>query len=412
MFVMEAAITHAAETIGVSAREIQRRNLLKDGDSFLYGQIVDGCRAGVTWDRCEERFGLAALERDIEEFNAEHSLVKKGLALMPVCFGISFTKLHMNQARALVHVYQDGSIGVSTGAVEMGQGVNTKLLQAAARVFSVDSNRVKLETTNTTRIANSSPTAASSSSDLNGKALQAACHGVRARLLEVARAHLRVPDDVEMELVEEWVTVDGVRAELSWEQLVLASFLERVNLSEHAHYATPEIHFNPDTEKGHPFAYHVYGTAIVVARVDCLRGIYEIDAVQVVHDYGRSMNESVDRGQTEGGIVQGLGWLTMEEILFDERGRLQSDALSNYKVPDLYSAPKSIDIEPLATEGHPMALLGSKAVGEPPLMYGIGGYFAIRNAVRAFRPAAKIQFDAPLTPEKVLLALHSGKVKV
>ena len=207
-------------------------------------------------------------------------------------------------------------------------------------------------------------------------------------------------------LEDGWVTVDGQPSELAWSTLVMDAFLQRVCLSEHAHYATPQIHFDLGTEKGRPFAYHVYGTAFVVARVDCLRGIYEIESVDVVHDYGKSMNESVDRGQTEGGIVQGLGWMTMEEVVFGDNGRLQSDALSNYKIPDIYSAPARIGIEPLPSQGHPMALFGSKAVGEPPLMYGIGGYFAIRRAIREFRPEAEIGFCTPLTPERVLQALY------
>jgi xanthine dehydrogenase large subunit len=190
--------------------------------------------------------------------------------------------------------------------------------------------------------------------------------------------------------------------------LVNTAHLKRVGLSEHANYATPEIYFDKSAEKGHAFAYHVYGTAITEVTVDCLRGIYEVDAVKVVHDFGLSMNPAIDRGQIEGGIVQGIGWMTMEEIIYDKEGRLRSNALSTYKVPDIYSAPKEISIDSLENNTDNLAIFRSKAVGEPPFMYGIGTYFALRNAIKAFNPSALIPFDAPMTPEKTLLALYSN----
>ena len=183
--------------------------------------------------------------------------------------------------------------------------------------------------------------------------------------------------------------------------------LERVNLSEHAHYATPGINFDWSIAKGHPFAYHAYGTAVVGVTVDCLRGRYEVDYVKCCHDFGSSMNTAVDYGQIEGGIVQGLGWMTMEEVVYDTNGKLRSNALSTYKVPDIYSVPKEIAILPLETDRKNLAVFNSKAVGEPPLMYGIGAYFAIRSAVKAFNPSAELPFDAPFTPEKVLIALYA-----
>ena len=324
---------------------------------------------------------------------------------MPICFGISFTNTRMNQARALVHLYTDGSVGVSTGAVEMGQGVNTKMLQVAAQVLGIQPQRVKITSTSTYRIANTSPSAASATADLNGKAVEMACQELVRRLKAVAAEALETSVDAII-LKEEWVYVNGERTEWDWRRLLVAAYAKRVSLSEHAHYATPEIHYDATKEKGHPFAYHVYGTAIVQVTVDCLRGIYELDAVDVVHDFGVSMNPLIDRGQIEGGIVQGIGWMTMEEVVFDKEGRLRSNALSTYKVPDIYSVPKEIRIEPLQTEVENLAIFRSKAVGEPPLMYGIGAYFALRNAILAFNPTAIIPFDAPMTPEKVLLALY------
>ena len=186
----------------------------------------------------------------------------------------------------------------------------------------------------------------------------------------------------------------------------MASYLRRVSLSEHGHYATPDIFFDNTKEKGHPFAYHVYGTAITVVTVDCLRGIYTVDAVKLVHDVGTTMNRLIDRGQIEGGLVQGIGWMTMEEIVYDKEGRLRSNALSTYKVPDIYSVPRQLDIHFLETVKDNLALFRSKAVGEPPLMYGIGTYFALRSAIKAFNPFSDISFSAPMTPEKLLMGLY------
>jgi xanthine dehydrogenase large subunit len=406
MFVIESAIAFAAEKLKVPARKIQEKNLLKENDIFHYGQVAQQANARKSMKMVLKNYKIDSLEKEINQFNKSTALVKKGLALMPVCFGISFTKTPMNQARALVHIYQDGSIGISTGAVEMGQGVNTKMVQVAAREFSVAPIRIKLESTNTTRVANTSPTAASSGADLNGKALQVACNELLNTLKTIASKKLK-SGKKKIELKNEKVFLSGKETNLGWEELVETAFLDRACLTANGHYATPKIYFNKSTEKGHPFAYHVYGTAAVVATVDCLRGRYEIDKVLIAHDFGNSMNSTIDLGQVEGGIVQGIGWMTLEELSFNQDGNLLSNSLSTYKVPDIYSAPKQIECIPINSEGPTLAILKSKAVGEPPLMYGIGAYFAIRNAIRTFNPNAQLNFNAPLTPEKVLLALYN-----
>jgi xanthine dehydrogenase large subunit len=404
MFVIESAIAHAAEKLGVSAAEIQRRNLLETGDEFPYGQIAES-EAGASWDQAANIYGFADMSRKADEFNASSKYFKKGVAVMPICFGISFTKTPMNQARSLVHVYTDGSVAVSTGAVEMGQGVNTKMAQVAAKVFGLDIDAVKVHSTNTLRIANTSPTAASAAADLNGKATQIACETITKRLLEVALPLVEAASVDELSIEDHMVHRNGQKTSLTWQTLVMEAHLQRVNLSEHSHYATPGIGFDWSIAKGHPFAYHVYGTAIVGVTVDCLRGRYEVDYVKCCHDFGTSMNTAVDLGQIEGGIVQGLGWMTMEEVVYDAKGKLRSNALSTYKVPDIYSVPKQIEVSPLNTDRHNLAIFNSKAVGEPPLMYGIGAYFAIRNAIKAFRDCSP-DFDCPFTPEKVLMNLY------
>ncbi len=405
MYVIEAAIAHAANELNISPHKIQEKNLFKNGDEFSFGQVVDQAQAESSWSAVKDKFALEALEKEVKTFNQENKHFKKGLSLMPICFGISFTNTPMNHARALVHIYQDGSVGISTGAVEMGQGVNTKMVQVAADIFKINTDKIKLETTNTTRVANTSPTAASATADLNGKALENDCNPLLKRLKETASKHL---DTVTSAInIREGIVYDNdEKTDLNWEKLIEMAFLERVCLTENGHYATPLIHFDKTIEKGHPFAYHVYGTAISIVTVDCIRGTYEFDAIKIVHDFGKSMNTAIDNGQVEGALVQGIGWMTMEELLYNDDGKLLSNALSTYKIPDIYSAPKSIEIEALTTEGHELAIKKSKAVGEPPLMYGIGAYFAIQNAVKAFNPNYKLKFDAPFTPEKVLMGLY------
>ncbi|MCB9324809.1 MAG: molybdopterin-dependent oxidoreductase [Lewinellaceae bacterium] len=411
MFVMEAAIAHAAQALGVEAFEIQQRNLLQDGDEFPYGQITEGCEAQNCWNEAVGRYDYASLKKEVTAFNEQNRLLKKGIALMPICFGISFTNTPMNNARALVHVYGDGSVGVSTGAVEMGQGVNTKLLQMAAALFGIKPERIKIETTNTTRVANTSPSAASSTTDLNGKALIDAARQIMGQLKDAASVILKEKSVTDFNIKEETVWINGKPTDLEWETLVQQALLQRLNLSAKGHYATPVIHYDKTIEKGHPFAYHVYGTAIFVSTVDCLRGTYTFDSVKVVHDFGASMNPMIDLGQTEGGIVQGLGWMTMEEVVYDASGKLLSNALSTYKIPDIYSVPGNIEVHFLNTPGTDMAAFKSKAVGEPPLLYGIGGWFSLKNAMMAFNPEIKSDFAvAPMTPERVLMQLYGTKI--
>jgi xanthine dehydrogenase large subunit len=230
------------------------------------------------------------------------------------------------------------------------------------------------------------------------------------RLKKVAAEELNIAIE-KIEIKNEKVFADGKETYLTWNKLVMATYVRRISLSEHAHYTPPGIHFDNTIEKGHPFAYHVYGTAIITVTVDCLRGIYEFDSVKIVHDFGSSMNPIVDRGQIEGGLVQGIGWMTMEELIYDKEGKLKSNALSTYKVPDVYSVPKEIAIHALETQKDNLAILRSKAVGEPPLMYGIGAFFALRNAVKSFNPNADVPFNAPMTPEKVLMNLYSNQTK-
>jgi xanthine dehydrogenase large subunit len=408
MFVFESALALAADKLGIPVQIIQENNLIKEQDEFPYGQKVPNNNAWLCWENTNQQFDVEKRMADIAHFNRSESFLRKGLSLMPVCFGISFTTIFLNQARALVHIYQDGSIGISTGAVEMGQGVNTRMIQVVATALEVNPDRIKIETTNTTRVANTSPTAASSGADLNGKALQNACDQLKTRLIQKASQITGFEPGL-LTLKDEMIWCEGNSTGLHWEKLIREAYLSRINLSQTGHYATPVIGFDKTLEKGHPFAYYVSGTAVTEITLDCLRGRHRIDSVKIVHDFGKSMHYDLDLSQVEGAVVQGIGWMTMEEVMFSENGRLLADSLSTYKVPDIYSAPGVIECIPLETEGPDLAIQGSKAIGEPPFMYGIGVWFALKNAIKAFNHDADVRFEAPMTPEKILLSLYHTK---
>ena len=408
MYVIEAAINKAADAIGIHAAIIQRANLLRDGDVFHYGQVAARCRAERTWDELESAFAVDAIRQRAAEHNRGSFAVKKGCALMPVCFGISFTKSHLNQGNALVHVYTDGSVSVTTGGIEMGQGISSNVASVVARTFGISRRRVRVESTNTTRVANMSPSAASATTDLNGNAAIVAVETILDGMRTVAAAELGVTDPATLTIAGEQVHAAGRPAGIGWADLVDLTYHARKRLSAHGFYATPGIHYDEQREHGHPFAYHVYGTAVFEVTVDCLRGTYAVDQVKIVHDLGRTINPTVDRGQVEGGLAQGMGWMTMEDLQWDADGRCLSHALSTYKAPDVYFMPDDMAVQFLEPEDNPYGPLGAKAVGEPPLMYGIGVFFALRNAIKAFRPGADLTLDAPMTPERLLLALHRG----
>lgn len=389
IFVMESALHHAAEASGMDVADLQRKNLLQSGDLMPYGSGIERSQASRSFEEVLERYDYEGARRRVEAFNGSQTLRKRGLALMPACFGISFTNKILNQAGALVHIYTDGSVHVATGAVEMGQGVAEKMRVIACHTLGVGPERVSVASTRTTTVANTSPTAASAGADLNGRATELACQELRGRL-------------------------DAFRGEreLEWDALVEAAYLERINLSAQAHYATPRLAYDKSTEQGRPFAYHVFGTALTEVEVDCLRGTYTVESVRIVHDAGQSLAPEVDRGQVEGGLMQGIGWLTVEELCFNSKGRLLSKDLATYKVPDVYASPRDVETHFLEDCDNPEAVLHSKGIGEPPLLYGIGTYFAIRDAARAFRKDRDWMFQAPLSPERLMMFLHGESADV
>jgi xanthine dehydrogenase large subunit len=378
--VLESAIRAAGRQLGVPAMALQEPNLVSEGDVTYYGMPLTDVRARECWAELVARHDPAGMVARAKVFNASHPLERRGVDVIPICFGIAFTARPLNQAEALVHVYVDGTVSVTTGAVEMGQGVYAKIQAASAHELGIPTELVHVEPTTTSRVANVSPTAASTGADLNGAAAIQACRVIRAGL--------------------DKVDPDG---ELEWADRVARAYVERIGLSALAHYATPGLSPSPGAGPSRPFAYHVYGAAVVESTVDVLRGTARIDRVAIVHDIGRSIDPAIDRGQVEGAVVQGVGWMTSEEIRHDTTGRLVTDSLATYKIPDLDSAP---EVEVTLLQRASPGLLGSKAVGEPPLVYGLGALFAIRSAIESVRADLASDVVAPMTPERIFTLLH------
>jgi xanthine dehydrogenase large subunit len=407
MFPTEVAIDHAARVMGVPADRIQQKNLFEDGYVFHYGQEVEACNMQRTWNEAMADFDVESIRARNEAFNAENRFVKKGFAMMPVCFGISFTKTFLNQGSSLVHVYTDGSVSVTTGGIEMGQGISSNMIAICSRIFGIPPERVKSNSTNTTRIANISPSAASATTDLNGNATIIACQEILEGMKKVAAKEFACDADA-IRIKNGIVHCGDQPTEMDWNALVLKTYFSRVQLMAHGFYSPPKLHYDPIKGYGRPFHYYTYGTCLIETTVDCIRGTYTIDATRIVHDLGRTIIPTVDRGQIEGGLAQGIGWVTLEELTCNAEGRLTSHALSTYKAPDAEFMPDVMELKLLENVENPGGPLGSKAVGEPPFMYGMAAFFAIRNAMAAFR---KIDINlkeirCPVTPEQVLLGLY------
>ncbi|MDG2168396.1 MAG: molybdopterin-dependent oxidoreductase [Opitutales bacterium] len=407
MFPLEAAIYKAATVMGVTPESIQKKNLFEDGYQFHYGQTVSACRMQRTWDEAEEAFDFAGVKARAEAHNQSHQGSKKGYAMMPVCFGISFTKTFLNQGSSLVHIYTDGSVSVTTGGIEMGQGISSNMIAIASRILGVPHERIRCNSTNTSRIANISPSAASATSDLNGNATINACEELLVGLKEIAAQELEANLE-EITIQDGVVHRSGEATELDWNQLVLKTYFARVQLMAHGFYTPPGLHYDFTKENNHPFHYYTYGTCLIETTVDCLRGTYTIDSAKVVHDLGRGIIRTVDLGQVEGGMAQGIGWVTLEELAYGNDGRLLSHALSTYKAPDGDFLPDDMEVKFLENADNPGGPLGSKAVGEPPFMYGIGAFYAIQRAIDSFRPQDLNEIISPMTPERVLLSLYDA----
>jgi len=405
MMVAERAIDEIAWALKLDPLDVRKRNFYGEGrDITPYGMLVEDNILRTLIDRCEATSDYRARRRAIAAFNAETATLKRGIALTPVKFGISFTTTHLNQAGALVHVYQDGSIHLNHGGTEMGQGIYIKVAQVVAEEFGIDADRVKIVATSTAKVPNTSATAASSGSDINGWAAKNAAGAIKERLIAfAAEAYEVVPSQIEFRDNRVFIGNQSV----PFAELVRKAYLARVSLSSTGFYKTPKIHWNAATGKGRPFFYFAYGAACSEVLLDVTTGEMKVQRVDILHDVGRSLNPAVDIGQIEGGFVQGMGWLTTEQLVFHPDGRLLTHAPSTYKIPCASDVPEHFDIALWDGANREDTIHRSKAVGEPPLMLAISVFAAIADAIHSLNPDRPVPLDAPATPESILRAVQA-----
>ncbi|WP_342245882.1 xanthine dehydrogenase molybdopterin binding subunit [Pseudomonas sp. OTU5201] len=403
MVAIEEIMDAIARSLGKDPLEVRKLNYYgKDERNVThYYQTVEHNMLAEMTEELEASSEYAKRREEIRAFNAKSPVLKKGLAMTPVKFGISFTATFLNQAGALVHVYTDGSIHLNHGGTEMGQGLNTKVAQVVAEVFQVDISRIQITATNTDKVPNTSPTAASSGTDLNGKAAQNAAETIKGRLVEFLANHFKVTTE-DVEFKNEQVRVRD--RYLSFEEMIQLAYFNQISLSSTGFYRTPKIFYDRDKASGRPFYYFAYGAACAEVLVDTLTGEYKMLRTDILHDVGASLNPAIDIGQVEGAFVQGMGWLTMEELVWNAKGKLMTNGPASYKIPAIADMPIDLRVKLVENRKNPeQTVFHSKAVGEPPFMLGIAVWCAIKDAVASLGDyKAQPQIDAPATPERVL----------
>ncbi len=418
MLVMEHIMERIAEATGLDPLAVRRANLYGEAprDTAPYGQAIGEFRIPRILDRITH--DLDERRAAVRAFNNAHTHRKRGLAVAPVKFGISFTNSFLNQVGAYLTVYTDGSVQLNHGGTEMGQGLYTKMLQICSHDLGVPLERIRQMPTSTEKVPNTPPTAASSGSDLNGAAVRNACENLVERLVPVAATTLGVePDALHIAAGHRgpfpdaddgspaWAWTDG-GASLSFAQVCTKAWLAKVPLASAGYYATPNIYYDRSAGKGKPFHYYAYGASLSEVELNGLTGEWRLRSVRILHDVGDSLNPAIDRGQIEGGYLQGVGWLTMEEMVWSDRGEVLTVGPSTYKIPAVGDAPLELELELLDHAHAPDVIHGSKAVGEPPFCLAIGTWMALRRAVRSFGGR---ELAAPATPEALLLAIEAGR---
>jgi xanthine dehydrogenase large subunit len=403
MLAIERILDHIAWTLGVDPLDLRKRNLYGPGrDMTPYGmQVTDNIMPELL-DTLERTSDYRERRKSIAAFNRTSRFLKRGLALTPVKFGISFTTSFLNQAGALVHVYQDGSVHLNHGGTEMGQGLFVKVAQVVAEEFGIDLDHVRITPTTTAKVPNTSATAASSGSDLNGMAARAAARTIKARLIAFASEKWDVPADL-ITFRDNQVLLGN--QSIAFPDLIKQAYLGRVSLSSTGFYRTPDIHWDAKNATGRPFYYFAYGAACSEVMIDTLTGEMKVERVDILHDVGHSLNPAIDIGQIEGGFVQGMGWLTSEELVFDAQGRLLTHAPSTYKIPCASDVPADFRVALFDGVNREDTIYRSKAVGEPPLMLAISVFAAIADAIHSLAPGCPVRLDAPATPESILRAV-------
>jgi len=412
MVAIEQIVDEIARHLGKDPLEIRKVNLYSKerGLTTPYHQEVEDFIFPEMLAEVEQSSSYHERVKEIAEFNEKNAYVKRGLALTPVKFGISFTTAFLNQAGALIHIYKDGSIHLNHGGTEMGQGLFTKVAQVVAQEFQVDVERIKITATTTAKVPNTSATAASSGSDLNGKAAQNAALKIKERLVAWACANYKVKE-AQVKFENSQVHIgDKV---LSFSDFVNAAYHDRVSLSSTGFYKTPKIYYDRENSRGRPFYYFAYGCCASEVELDVFTGEYRFVRSDILHEVGNSLNPAIDLGQVEGAFVQGVGWLTMEELVWNQQGSLMTHAPSTYKIPTCRDIPEDfrVKLKP-DCENREETIYRSKAVGEPPFMLGISVWLALKDAVGAAADyKGAFQFDAPATPEAILMKIRELKTR-
>lgn len=415
---IEYIVDEIARNLGRDALEVRRANFYGQSDAegpdarnvTHYGQKVEDNVIHGLVDQLERTSDYQARRRAINEFNAANTVLKKGLALTPVKFGISFNVPHLNQAGSLVHVYTDGSVLVNHGGTEMGQGLNTKVAQVVANALGLPLERVRCTATDTSKVANTSATAASTGSDLNGKAAQDAALQIRARLAQVAAKRFGV-DAAEVRFAD-GLAIAGEQS-VAFPDLVMQAYLQRVQLWSDGFYSTPRVHWDSKSMTGHPFFYYAYAAAVAEVLVDTLTGEWRLQQADLLYDAGESLNPALDVGQVEGGFIQGMGWLTTEELWWNKDGKLMTHAPSTYKIPAISDCPVNFRTELYQNSNVSDTIHRSKAVGEPPLLLPFSVLLAIRDAVSAVgEHRVNPPLRAPATSEAILDAVDAVRAAV
>lgn len=403
MVAIEEVMDAVARHLGKDPLEVRKLNYYGKTERNVthYHQTVEHNVIHEMTAELEQSCEYAKRREEIRAFNAKSPVLKKGLAMTPVKFGISFTATFLNQAGALIHIYTDGSIHLNHGGTEMGQGLNTKVAQVVAEVFQVDIERIQITATNTDKVPNTSPTAASSGADLNGMAAKNAAETIKQRLVDfLVREYKVTPEDVEFRNGQVRVRDHF----LSFEEMIQKAYFGQVSLSSTGFYRTPKIYYDRDKAAGRPFYYYAYGVACVEVLVDTLTGEYRMLRGDILHDVGDSLNPAIDIGQVEGAFVQGMGWLTTEELVWNAKGKLMTNGPASYKIPAIADMPIDLRVKLVENRKNPEdTVFHSKAVGEPPFMLGIAAWCALKDAVASLADyKVQPQIDAPATPERVL----------
>jgi xanthine dehydrogenase large subunit len=413
MMGIEEVIDAIARHRGLDPLAVRKRNLYGTTDRNVtpYHMTVEDNILPELIAELEKNADYQVRRKEVAAFNATSPYLKKGLALTPVKFGISFTMAHLNQAGALLHIYTDGSVHLNHGGTEMGQGLFIKVAQVVAEELQLDLDRIKITATNTGKVPNTSATAASSGSDINGMAARTAAQTLKQRLTDFAATHYGVAQG-DVQFLPNRVRI-GVR-EIPFATLAKEAWMARISLSATGYYRTPKIHYDRATASGRPFFYFAYGAAASEVIVDTLTGEYKVTRVDILHDAGKSLNPAVDLGQVEGGFIQGMGWLTSEELWFDDKGRLMTHAPSTYKIPACSDRPADFRMRLLTgTENREETIYRSKAVGEPPLMLAISVFRALSDAIASLADYRLLPaLGAPATPERVLFAIGALRARL